>query len=97
MDDRKFRPIKERIDELLSRAPQNAGLALGSELYAEFKARQLLAMETFIWLGVSHAQLFSDHVPAYRGSHFVHEDFGLGPLEFKVGGAQSDAGVSSTT
>jgi len=58
---------------------------MGSDLYSEFKVRGLLRMEMFIWLGVSHSQLFSDHVPTYRRTHFVHEDFSLRFAEFQVG------------
>ena len=58
---------------------------MGSNLYSEFKVRGLLRMEKFIWPGVSHSQLFSDHVPTYRRTHFVHEEFSLRFAEFQVG------------
>ena len=58
---------------------------MGSDLYSEFKVRGLLRMEMFIWFRVSHSQLFSNRVPTYRRTHFVHEDFILWSAEFQVG------------
>ena len=58
---------------------------MGSDLYSEFKVCGLLRMEMFIWFRVSHSQLFSNRVPTYRRTHFVHEDFSLRSAEFQVG------------
>ena len=85
VNDDVFLAIKAKIDEKLAAAAPNAGIAMGSDLYSEFKERSLLTMEKFIWLGFSDSQLFADRVPAYRRTHFVHEDFDLCATGFHVG------------
>jgi hypothetical protein len=85
MKDADFQCIKDQKNDQPAKAALNAGVAIGSDLYSEFKVLGLLMIEMFIWLGVSHSQLFSDRVQTYRRTHFVHEDFILWSAEFQVG------------
>jgi hypothetical protein len=76
--------VREELDRQLESANENIGVMFGEELFAEFKKRGWLTLETFGALGTS---LFAKQVPAYKKTHFAFSSWSIGSLEFKVGQA----------
>ena len=81
MDDELFASIKERLDIELLSAPEDVGIAIGSDLWDELRRRDLLSRQTFGWLGT---RLGASLLPTYK-NRFAFQHFDLRGDEYQVG------------
>jgi hypothetical protein len=80
-----FETKKAELDKQLEGAPQNVGIAFGTELFNEFRKRGWFTLEVFGALGTT---LFAGQVPTYKKTHFAFLSWGIKEREFEVGKSQ---------
>jgi hypothetical protein len=72
-----FETKKAELDKQLEGAPQNFGIAFGTELFNEFRKRGWFTLE-----------VFGAQVPTYKKTHFAFLSWGIKEREFEVGKSQ---------
>jgi hypothetical protein len=82
MDDARAKQIKATLDLQLKNADPNVGIAFGSELFAAFRMRGWLTLETFGVLGTTQ---FAEAFPAYGKSHFAFVTWDVPDDGFQIG------------
>ena len=82
MDDAAAQAIKSDLDRALTEVGPNVGIAFGTELFAEFRKRGWLTLETF---GVLGTTFLATKLPAYSRTHHAFATWDVPDLEFRVG------------